>query len=478
MNLIFRSLDLMDLLGQKYNISFNERTKYGDIVEYLHVFQDESIQLGFDLREVIIKYLKDLKIEKEKILIARYKGIKFDDMSDEVLNRLDWGDLTDYQIFKYLGLVLRTINWVSTGEGFYLLVKYSKNIWNTGWHELAKICRGKVIDIEKRKIIVYPYDKFFNLNEVEETKEENLMPLLMNPKAKVYVTEKKDGSAIMVTKLPKGRMPIINTNGNFDNVQVDLARHLLQNKYKKFYSNVPIGYTFIFELIHPLNKIIVDYGDTEGLYLTGIRELDTFRLLTYPEILEKAKEFDLDITESYPFTKLQDFIDKASMETEGESIKEGWVLRVIIEDKDIMFKLKYLDYFRLSRLSNVPNLKYVYNLWAQNNLDDLLPIMDHLTRKKIYCDLDKIYAYFEYFEKVIIEESKDFCLELGIDMKNLTKEDIMKLVEKTKNHPFYYYIIKYVKGESIYDMFRIRPKISVFERLCEYVDSKDDLTDV
>ena len=42
-----------------------------------------------------------------------------------------------------------------------LLLKYGKTIWNTGWHNFAKQCRGKVIDLNTRKIVVYPFNKFF-----------------------------------------------------------------------------------------------------------------------------------------------------------------------------------------------------------------------------------------------------------------------------------------------------------------------------
>ena len=83
------------------------------------------------------------------------------------------------------------------------------------------------------------------------------------------VTDKKDGSAIIVTNY-EGKI-VINTNGEFDNDQVKWAKKLFEDKYSYFYNNIPEGYTFVFELIHPENQIVLDYGDEKSLYLLGVR---------------------------------------------------------------------------------------------------------------------------------------------------------------------------------------------------------------
>ena len=82
------------------------------------------------------------------------------------------------------------------------------------------------------------------------------------------------------------------------------------------------------------------------------------KLLKYNSLVKIAKQFYLDITESFEFDDLQKFIDKTMNET--ENIKEGWVFRVIKGKTDMMFKLKYQEYFRLSRIKSIPSLSRSY----------------------------------------------------------------------------------------------------------------------
>ena len=86
-------------------------------------------------------------------------------------------------------------------------MKYSKIIWEIGWSKLAKQCRGKVVDINTREIVSYPFNKFFNLDEVEETKQDKVKELLEKEGVKISVTEtgepNKDGEEAKTSKEEK-----------------------------------------------------------------------------------------------------------------------------------------------------------------------------------------------------------------------------------------------------------------------------------
>ena len=287
MDYVQKSLNLMDKLVEYFGYSPEKDNYYSSIVQFLYEkSQSGAVEIEKCLREEITVYLESLEIEDEKILICKFLGMTVNE--NFVVPENTSFDLLDDRCFLcFLVTVLRTISWVQSDN--LLLVKYSKNIWNTGWHNLAKICRGKVYDLNTHNIVVYPFDKFFNLNEVEETKEERVQELLGKAK-EIYVTDKKDGSAIIVTNY-NGNV-ILNTNGQFKNIQIDLARKLFNEKYKGFIENVPEGYTFVFELIHPDNAIVLDYGQEKKLYLLAIRDLTTFKLKSYPELVAFAEEYN------------------------------------------------------------------------------------------------------------------------------------------------------------------------------------------
>ena len=471
MEYILRVLDLLNSLQEYFNIEYDVSNKYADIIKVLNInSKEEIIVLNRDIRVKIEEFLKSIKVQKEKILIAKYLGYDVENISENDVVKLGLFMLSDTDLLKYLVLVLRTISYVQKGN--LLLLKYSKNIWNTGWHNLAKQCRGKVIDLESREIVVYPFDKFFNLNEVEETNLERIEDLL-NKANKVYVTDKKDGSAIIVTKY-KGDL-IINTNGEFENIQIELAKKLFEQKYLYFYQNVPEGFTFVFELIHPENRIVLDYGSEKKLYLLAIRDLTTLKLKSYEELEDFSNEYKLDITESFSFETLSYFMNKAQLET--KDIKEGWVFRIITDNEDIMFKLKYTEYFNLARLKNIPSLKKVYTLLVSGTLDDALSVVDSDIKDSVMKDISVIYDYIEKFKELIVEDVKGiknkYTLEDVID-----NSQILNIMNDLKDNVFITYILKVLKGNrNIDECFEVLPKPSIFERLYKETNKRLNITE-
>lgn len=469
MSYILKTLKFLDEIADKTNIDYDEVNKYRDIVQeiYLNGSQEkESIVVSVELRNNVEDFLISMDIQYEKELIAKFLGLVVEGVYPENLNSLSFSLLTDVQLLRYLGVFLRTISYVQKGD--LLLVKYSKTIWNTGWSNLAKECRGKVIDLKTMSIVVYPFDKFFNLGEVEETKEDRILYLLEQSE-KIYITDKKDGSAIIVTNV-QGNI-IINTNGEFSNIQVELATKMFKEKYAYFYSHIPEGYTFIFELIHPDNRIVLDYGEEKSLYLLAMRDLTTLKLKEYPELVLFAKEYGLNITESFEFTNLNEFILKTKIEV--ENIKEGWVFRVITATEDIIFKLKFEEYFKLSRLKNIPSLKKVYSLLIGGSLDDALSVAEQDIKEDVLKDVSLIYQYIEDFKDLVIEESNTICEDLGVTLGDIPKDKIIVILNKLKGNPFSFYVLKYIKGEMFKeDLFKRYPTISLFGELYRYTNKK------
>ena len=180
----------MDFLSKKLNISFEENNRYASIISKLVELKTELI-LSSEVREKIYNYLEEIEVPNRNIMIYKllYPNTFEENIDKEVMNNVKEQDLSDELLIVYLTRVLRSVSYLQKGD--LLLLKYSKIIWEIGWSKLAKQCRGKVINIRTREIVSYPFNKFFNLDEVEETKQEKLRDLLEKDGVKISVTDKK-----------------------------------------------------------------------------------------------------------------------------------------------------------------------------------------------------------------------------------------------------------------------------------------------
>lgn len=151
-------------------------------------------------------------------------------------------------------------------------------IWNynarcqyaKAWDEYTRMARGLITDLEGN-IVARPFRKFFNLGETEETKIENL------PDEMPYIYEKLDGSlGILYWDESDGvSIPYIASRGSFVSRQAQWATEWLQERARNRRMRFVRGYTYLFEIIYPGNRIVVDYGDREGLALLAVVETVT-----------------------------------------------------------------------------------------------------------------------------------------------------------------------------------------------------------
>ena len=146
-------------------------------------------------------------------------------------------------------------------------------IWNytqtcqfsKAWDEYTMAARGLITDLEGN-VVARPFKKFFNIDEREETKIENL------PTETPDVYTKYDGSLGILYF--DGDLPCIATRGSFNSDQAKWATEWIQTKFLKK-SDFLEGYTYLFEIIYPENRIVVDYGKERNVcYLTS-RETET-----------------------------------------------------------------------------------------------------------------------------------------------------------------------------------------------------------
>lgn len=243
--------------------------------------------------------------------------------SDEIKKRIDDGLIS---ISKHPFLDLYICNYTKKAQ------------YNRLWDEYTIRCRGLIID-NNYNVLNNPFPKFFNLGENEESMIRNL------PAEIPSITEKLDGMLGILYQ--EGDNPAITTRGRFDSPYAEWATNWLRLKGYSM-KDFKHDYTYLFEIIYPQNKIVVDYGDRKELILIAVRDNYNDQELNHVEEAEElgfsyAKEF-------YPNSKSgTDKINDALkyLENRKGTEYEGFVCRY---STGLRIKIKSSDYKRLSKI--------------------------------------------------------------------------------------------------------------------------------
>lgn len=256
------------------------------------------------------------------------------------------------------------------------IYKYSKTAALFGmWNEATLQCRGVIVDGDYN-IVARPFTKFFNYEEIEDKS--------VIPGGAATAYEKLDGSLGILYWV--GDVPYIATAGSFESEQAVHATKLLHTRYRDEWGVFEKGRTFLFEIIYPENRLVVNYGDMDDIVLLAV--LDTE---------EEGKEYPPEgysrwfrVAKNYgTFTDWLGIREKFDSEN-----REGFVLRF---ENGFRLKMKYEDYFRLHRLKCYLTKKNVFEFISEGRraeLDELAKEFDEEVRlsiKKIVEELDGRY---------------------------------------------------------------------------------------
>jgi RNA ligase len=276
------------------------------------------------------------------------------------------------------------------------IYNYSRECqYNGMWDDITLNCRGLVLDIEGN-VIAKPFPKFFNY---EEHKPEDI------PNEYFEVYEKMDGSLGIFfyyeeelsderryniwfnnnyetgmerffdpNNLPNFDDPYYEptpkikgewhmaTRGSFTSEQAIKGMEIA-NRYNYNKICVP-GYTYLFEIIYPENRIVVDYGKEERLVLLGVmnRRGEEF---PYEELVEDG----WDIVMKYK-TWGEDW---ETLKKEISKDNEGYVIRF---SGGMRMKIKGDEYVRLHRILTNFSTKDIWELLRNNK--QLEPFLDRV----------------------------------------------------------------------------------------------------
>lgn len=237
-------------------------------------------------------------------------------------------------------------------------------------------------------------------------------------------------------RLPNGKWEW-STRGSFESEQSDIARSIFKYKYQL---SLNPNYTYLFEIIYPENRIVVDYHGECDLYLLSIIETSTGRELTYDEINRLSLPF--------PRPKVyNDILSLTQAELQVNSYEnfEGFVLDF---GDGFRCKIKSNQYVHLHRIVTQFTPRRVFDALRNGTLDNTLKdVPDEFynevneVKNQILIDFDDILnSSKEYFNNIKFSNRKEFAeqankfnypsiLFLMLDNKDYV-DQIWKILEK------------------------------------------------
>lgn len=281
------------------------------------------------------------------------------------------------------------------------------------WNEVTRQCRGLVID-DDGFIVARAYPKFHNWQEHDADAQtvRGLDPLddlaALDLDAPVEVTDKLDGSLGVLVPLPGGGFTVA-TRGSFTSEQAKRGTWMFEEAVADTGWKPDPALTYLFEIIYPENRVVVDYGDREALVLIGAVETATGRTVSPREL-----DWPGEKVETFQCATLRE-----ALELPPRDNREGVVVRFI--DTDELCKIKQETYVRLHRVLTGVSAR---NLWER----EATFACQHLITERLhwgsYVGLDPARA-----EEIIAEPGNEWLEDVPDEFHAWVRQTIAELHE-------------------------------------------------
>lgn len=260
------------------------------------------------------------------------------------------------------------------------------------WNEATIQCRGLIVD-ENKNVVALPFKKFFSDNQLQSLGYK--IPLDMS----FEVYDKADGSLGILYQIPSGEFAIA-TRGSFTSDQAMEANKIF---YEKGYNEYDFNHnwTYLFEIIYPGNRIVIDYGKTRDLFLLAI--IDKATGIDIP--LPNQNEVPFPIIKKYDgikdFSKILDnFKDIPGTEFEGFVVKFESGFRV---------KLKTENYKLLHKIFTGMSERRIWEVLSEGgDLKEILEVCPdefHRWAKQVEVDLRMSYGGTEGVSRLLYQSA-------------------------------------------------------------------------
>jgi len=216
------------------------------------------------------------------------------------------------------------------------------------WDEITLQCRGLVTD-EKGNIVARPFRKFFNIEEREHT-----------PTSEFEVYEKMDGSLGILFNYKQEW--IFASRGSFTSDQCIKFKEIFYKNHDELL--LSRSNTYLFEIIYPENRIVVDYGDQEKIIMLG--EIHT----------DSGEELDLEFNTQLGFNVVEKYNgieEYTQLKSKIQNNQEGFVVRFSNGDR---CKIKGEEYLRLHKIMTEISTKSVWECLSTG--EDIYKLLENV----------------------------------------------------------------------------------------------------
>lgn len=252
------------------------------------------------------------------------------------------------------------------------------------WNDITNSCRGLIVNTETGEIVARPFTKFFNNGDPNKY---NDFPRT----GRIDVMDKQDGSMGTLYQKPDGSMGMA-TRGSMNSEQAKHAEKVYNERYQGKWEPSP-NHTYVYEIIYPENRVVLNYGDTDDVVMLGAIDKTTGKSIAWDEINKAG--WPGPVVERYSYESFDDVVNDSKV---GMNNKEGFVVHFLDHDKRV--KLKFDEYLALHRNMFSMSPKRVWETlkegkdvkeWAAEVPDEFYDDIDKAatTMKSRYADYDK-----------------------------------------------------------------------------------------
>jgi hypothetical protein len=283
----------------------------------------------------------------------------------------------------------------------------AKTVHKGHWNEVTEVCRGLILD-DQFNVIQRPFRKFWNMGE------HRCPPI---PDEAFHVYEKMDGCLGILYW--EGTVPSIATRGSFLSWQALAATQWIRKTGLRM-DHINPSWTYLFEYIHPNNRIVVNYENRETLVLLAVIEQSTGI-----DVPLMAVEGHLPGFERV-WHRMGWDSDLHQLELEDRDNAEGYVLRF---DGGMRVKIKHDSYVYLHRLVTQMTPRAIWEL-LKAGLNPLDMLEDYAPGDFRIWIKDQIEALWDAYEGIQDRCYADMLLRPDTDDRKATA-----LYFQTCKHP-------------------------------------------
>ena len=309
-----------------------------------------------------------------------------------------WIDKLNNSEYRVIFSNLLTNQWKN-----YVLIRYDNyiNLFGDGetsytdfwdmYDGLYRECRSVVVDVHTMNYVIRPFDKFFNMDERDETSYGVIAQKFLRTDY-ITVTNKLDGS-MQCGRYYNGEF-IMSGSQAIDpesSWRLEDGYKMLTESYRNMLQDYD-EYTFIFEYISKKDAHVVVYDDSQcGLHLIGARHVITGEYMSYDQLWIIAHNREIPITTQYEmdFGQLVDTLGRYTSD-----VMEGYVVRFTDDCGDFFVKIKCDDYVAIHGiLSSLQSPNIIIKQIGEGTFDDFISKIPEGHKERVMKIANDVFTY-------------------------------------------------------------------------------------